>query len=169
MSLLFNMLSRLVIPFLPRSKHILMIVLCSQKILATISGWLQPAHLAGPRGATPRPRSGTEAGRTPCPRGGGQKELPHVQGKGQRPRVPGCDGAGTAERSYPVSEVRGGGREELLHVRPTPGAAAERTYPTPEARGRCREEQPHLQGVVAARAQESLEELFHVQSQKGQQ
>ena len=87
----------------------------------------------------------------------GQKELPHVQGKGQRPRVPGCDGAGTAERSYPVSEVRGGGREELLHVRPRPGAAAERTYPTPEARGRCREEQPHLQGVVAARAQESLD------------
>ena len=78
----------------------------------------------------------------PMPRGGGQKELPHVQGKGQRPRVPGCDGAGTAERSYPVSEVRGGSREELPHVRgqgqrqrgPTPllrpGAAAGRSNPT---------------------------------------
>ena len=31
----------------------------------------------------------------------GQEELPHVQGQGQWPRVPGCDGAGTAEKSYP--------------------------------------------------------------------
>ena len=64
---------------------------------------LQPAHIAPPRGATPRPRSGAEAGRTPCPRGGGQEELPHVQGQGQWPRVPGCDGAGTAKRSYLTS------------------------------------------------------------------
>ena len=35
----------------------------------------------------------------------------------------------------------------------------------PEARGCGREQQPHLQGVVAARAQEGLEELFHVQCQ----
>ena len=34
--------------------------------------------------------------------------LPDVQGQGQQPRVPGCDGTGTAERSYPASEVRGG-------------------------------------------------------------
>ena len=67
-------------------------------------------------GATPRPTAGAEAGRTPCPKGSGQEELPHVRGQGQRPRVPGCDGAGTAEKSYrsPKSEVRGGGREELL-------------------------------------------------------
>ena len=32
--------------------------------------------LAQPRGATPRLRSGAEAGRTPCPKGGGQEELP---------------------------------------------------------------------------------------------
>ena len=38
----------------------------------------------------------------------------------------------------------------------------------PEARGSSREEQPHLQGVVAARAQEGLEELFHFQDQEGQ-
>ena len=50
---------------------------------------------------------------------------------------------------------------------PRPGAAADRSYPTPEARGRSREAQPHLQGVVAARAQGGLEELFHVQGQKG--
>ena len=39
----------------------------------------------------------------------------------------------------------------------------------PEARGRGREEKPHLQEVVAARLQEGLEELFHVQGQKGRQ
>ena len=47
----------------------------------------------------------------------GREELPHVRGQGQRPRVPGCDGAETAERSYPASEVRGGGWEELPRVR----------------------------------------------------
>ena len=67
------------------------------------------------------------------------EELPRVRGQGQWPRVPGCDSTGAAERSYPASKTRGGGREE----------------------------QPHLQGVVAARAQEGLEELFHVQGQKG--
>ena len=101
-------------------------------------------------------------------------ELPHVQGQGQRPRVPGCDGAGTAERSYPTSEVRGGSREEVPRVqgqgrRPrvpgcdSAGVAAERSYPQPEARGHGREEQPHLQVEVAAWAPEGLEELFHIQ------
>ena len=66
------------------------------------------------------------------------RELPHIQGQGQKP----------------------GGR----HAR---GAAAKRSYPTPEARGGGREEQPHVQGVVAARTQEGLEELFHVQGQEG--
>ena len=73
------------------------------------------------------------------------EELPHVRGQGQWPRVPGCDGAGTAEksypsprsgaeaeRSYPESEVRGGGWEELQHV------------PTPKTRGGSREELPHV-------------------------
>ena len=49
--------------------------------------------------------------------------------------MPGCDGAGTAERSYPASKVRGSGREE----------------------------QPHVQGAVAAQAPEGLEELSHVE------
>ena len=53
----------------------------------------------------------------------------------------------------PKSEVRGGGREEL---------------PQPEARGGAREDQPHIQGAVAARAQEGLEELSHVEGQEGQ-
>ena len=72
--------------------------------------------------------------------------------------MPGCDGAGTAERSYsasevrgaaessyPTSEVRGHGWEELPHA------------PMPEARGGGREDQPHVQGDLAARAQEGLE------------
>ena len=110
---------------------------------------------AQPRGATPCLRSGAEVGRTPCPKGGGQEELPHVRGQGQWPRVPDCDGAGTAERSYPASEVRSGSREEIPSVRgqgqrreelprvrgqgrrpggatprPRPGAVAGRTNPT---------------------------------------
>ena len=83
-----------------------------------------------------------------------------------------------AERSYPTSEVRGRGLEDLPNARgqgqqprgatprPRPGVADGRTYPTPKARGGGRKEQPHLQGAVAVRAQEGLEELFHVQSQK---
>ena len=72
------------------------------------------------------------------PRGSSQEELPHVRVQGQRPRVPGCDGAGMAKRSYPTSEVRGGD---------------ERSYPMSEARGGGQEEQPHLQGVVASQVQ----------------
>ena len=159
---------------------------------------------AQPRGATPRPRSGAAAksARLQRRRKSGE-ELPHVRGQGQWPRVPGCEGAGRAERSYPTSEiqgqwprvpgcegagraersyptseVRGSGREEPPHIqgqgwRPrVPGCdtagAAERSYPMPEARGGSREKQPHIQGVVAARAQEGLEELLHVQGQEGQ-
>ena len=62
------------------------------------------SHLARPRGATPH------------------------QGQGQRPRVPGCNGTGTAERNYLMSEARGNDQE---------------SYPKPEARGSSREEQPH--------------------------
>ena len=53
--------------------------------------------------------------------------------------MPGCDGTGTAKRSYPASEVRGGSQEE----------------------------QPYVQQVMAARVQEGLEELLHVQVQEG--
>ena len=41
---------------------------------------------------------------------------------------------GSNERSYPTSEVRGSGQEELPHA------------PKPEASGSGREEQPHAQG-----------------------
>ena len=72
--------------------------------------------------------------------------------------MPDSYGAGTvevAERSYPMSEVRGDSREELLHT------------PKPKARGSSWEEQPHVQGVVAAWAQEGLEEPSHVEGQEG--
>jgi len=36
-----------------------------------------------------------------------------------------------------------------------------------EVRGGSREELPHVQGAVTVRAQEGLEELFHVQGQEG--
>ena len=61
-----------------------------------------------------------------------------------------------AGRRYPASEVRGCSLEELPHA------------PMPEARGGGQEDQPHVQGAVAARAQEGLEELSHVEGQEGQ-
>ena len=87
------------------------------------------------------------------PKGGGQEELPHVRGQGQQLRVPDCDGAGTAERSYPASEVRRGGREEIPSVRGQGGRPGRATQ-----RGR---------GAMAAGAQEGLEELSHVEGQEG--
>ena len=48
------------------------------------------------------------------------EELPHVRGQGQWPRVPGYDGTGTAEKSYPSLRS---------------GAAAGSSYPTSEVRG----------------------------------
>ena len=79
--------------------------------------------------------------------------------------MPDCDGAGTAERSYPISEVRGGSRDEIPHAL------------KPEARGGSQEEQPHAQvqgwwredqpQAVAAQAQEGLEEISHIEGQEG--
>ena len=92
----------------------------------------------------------------------GREELPHVRGQGQRPRVPGCYCAGMAERSYPASEVRGGGRPGGATRLPRPGAVAGRSYPTSEVRGSGRECQaataqeqtrgatPHLRSGAAA-------------------
>ena len=59
--------------------------------------------------------------------------------------MPGCDGAGTAERRYPTSEVRGGGWEELPHA------------PKPEAKGGGREPRP---GAVAGRTNPTSKELW---------
>ena len=77
---------------------------------------------------------------------------------------------GTAERSYPASEIRGSGQEGIPHA-PKPKARGDGQEelpqaPTPEAKG-SGEEQPHVQGAVAARAQEGLEELSHIEGQEG--
>ena len=81
--------------------------------------------------------------------------------------MPGCDGSGTAERSYPASEVRGGGLEELHRVRGQ--GQLGRATPHPEARSGSQEEKPHVQAAVAAQVQEDLEELSHVEGQEGWQ
>ena len=39
--------------------------------------------------------------------------------------------------------------------------------PKPEARGGGWEDQSHVQGAMAARAQEGLEELSHIEGQEG--
>ena len=74
----------------------------------------------------------------PMPKGQWSRGVtPHPRSE-QQLRVPGYDGTGTAERSYPTSEVRGNRQEE----------------------------QSHLQGAVATQAQESLEVLSHVEGQQ---
>ena len=60
------------------------------------------------------------------------------------------------------------GRRYPTPLSPRPGAEGQRSYPTPEARGGGREDQPHVQGAVAARVQEGLEALSHIEGQEGQ-
>ena len=62
-----------------------------------------------------------------------------------------------AGRSYPTPPC------------PRPRAVARRSNPMPEARGSSWEDQPHVQEALAARAQEGLEELSHVEGQEGWQ
>ena len=54
---------------------------------------------------------------------------------------------------------------KLSYTYPSPGAREE--PPRIQGQGGGREEQRHVQGVVAVRAQEDLEESFHVESQEG--
>ena len=54
---------------------------CQAAAMAHIAWAAATAHIARPRGATPCPRPGAEAGRTPCLRGSGQEELPHIRGR----------------------------------------------------------------------------------------
>ena len=85
-----------------------------------------------------------------------REATPHLRSGGAAERrYPESEVRGGDERSYPTSEVRGGGQEELPHA------------PKPEARGSSREDQPHVQGAMAARAQEGLEELSHIEGQEG--
>ena len=54
-----------------------------------------------------------------------------------------------------------------MPLSPRPGAAGGRSNPKPEARGSGWEDQPHIQRAMAARAQEGLEELSHIEGQEG--
>ena len=58
---------------------------------------------------------------------------------------------------------------EMSYPSQRSGAAAKRSYPVSEVRGSGREDQPHIQGAVAAQAQEGLEELSHAEGQEGGQ
>ena len=51
--------------------------------------------------------------------------------------------------------------------RPRSGAAAKRSYPTTKVRGGGQDELPHVRGVAAARVQVGQEELLHFQGQEG--
>ena len=70
-------------------------------------------------------------------RRGGGEQIPLVQGKEQQLRVPGCNGAGMAEKSYPsprpgaaTGRTNPMSKEQWLHFA---GAAVNR-YPTPKVR-----------------------------------
>ena len=56
-----------------------------------------------------------------------------------------------------------------MPLSPKPRVAAGRSNRTTEARGSGQEDQPHVQGAMAARAQEGLEELSHIEGQEGWQ
>ena len=68
----------------------------------------------------------------------GQEELPKVRGQGQKLGGPHAQGV-AAKKSYPTSEARGGGREEL----------------------------PHIKGALDVWVQEGLKGLFHVKIRRG--
>ena len=71
-----------------------------------------------PRGVTQRPRSGAAAESARLRRRRkGPEELPCLRGRGRQLRVPGCGSTGAAQRSYPMSEARGGGQEVLPYTR----------------------------------------------------
>ena len=85
-------------------------------------------------GANPHPRPGAEARRSfPTPEVKiGWEELPHARSQG----LPG----GATSRSRLGRQLRG------APPRPRPGAAAGRSYPMPEVRGGGREELTHTRG-----------------------
>ena len=87
-----------------------------------------------PRGATPRPRSGAEAGRTPCLKGNGQEDpTSEVRGSGLE-----CQAAMAQERPRRATQVRGQGRQlrgATPHLRS--GAEASRLLSRP-----CRKRRP---------------------------
>ena len=93
----------------------------------------------------------------------GREELPHVRGQGQKLGGPHARKA-AAKRSYPTSESGAVAKSARLQQRKN----SREELPKSEVRGGGWEDQPHIQGAVAARAQEGLEALFHVEGQEGQ-
>ena len=77
-------------------------------------------HIAQERGATPHPRSGAEAGRTPMPEG------QRPRGATPRPR----SGAAAESARLPTAQEQPRGATPD----PRPGAAAGRSYPTSKER-----------------------------------
>ena len=75
-------------------------------------------------------------------------------------------GRRNSRKELSQSEVRGGGREELPQSEVRGGSQEELPY-TRGWGGRLKE-QPYDQGAMAGRVQEGLEELIHIQGQKGQ-
>ena len=131
-------------------------------LTSEVGGWGSREELPHVRGQGQKP--GGPHARRARPRG-----VTHVRGQGQRPRVPGCDDAGTAERSYPMSEVGGRPRGATQGLRS--GAAAERNHPCPHTRYEGRRPggptpRPRSPGCEGAGG---LEELSHVEGQEGQQ
>ena len=95
----------------------------------------------------------------------GQEELALTQGQGQRPRVPGCDSPGAAERSYPTPEV--GAAAGRSYPTPEVGAAAKSSYPTPKVGAAAGRSNPPSKEQRLRGAQEGREELLHLQGQEG--
>ena len=105
--------------------------ICGYQLLFNTEAW--------PRGATPRPRSGTATKSTRLQlRRSSREELPHTRGQGQRPRqATPCQRSGAAaERSNPMSKER----RLRGHRR------AERSYSTFKVRRGSCEEIPLIQG-----------------------
>ena len=72
---------------------------------------------ARPRGATPCPRSGADARRTPCSRGSSQKELHHIRGQGRQTRgATPRTRSGAVAKSARLQQLRSSW-EELPHAR----------------------------------------------------
>ena len=98
-------------------------------------------------------------------RGGGQEELPCIQGQwrpgGDTPRPR----SGAARRSHLVPKARGGDPEEPPQARSQGRQLGGATH----ARGQGWRPGGASRGAVAAQAQEGLEELSHVEGQEGRQ
>ena len=105
------------------------------------------------RGATPHPRSGAEAGRIPCPRGSSQEELPQRLRSGAVAKGARLQWHSNSREELPHVRSQG---QRLGGANPCqrPRAAAGRSYPMTEVRGGGPEEQPHVQGAEAVQLEE---------------